>query len=30
MKRIPFNYNKVSASEQDNFYVRNGDVVLVP
>jgi len=30
MKRIPFNYNKVSAAEQDNFYVRNGDVVLVP
>jgi len=29
-KRIPFNYNKVSAAEQDNFYVRNGDVVLVP
>ena len=29
MKRIPFNYNKVAA-EQDNFYVRNGDVVLVP
>jgi len=29
MKRIPFNYNKV-AGEQDNFYVRNGDVVLVP
>ena len=30
MKRILFNYNKVSAAEQDNFYVRNGDVVLVP
>jgi polysaccharide biosynthesis/export protein len=29
MKRIQFNYNKVAA-EQDNFYVRNGDVVLVP
>jgi polysaccharide export outer membrane protein len=29
MKRIPFNYNKV-AGEQENFYVRNGDVVLVP
>lgn len=29
MKRIPFNYNKVSA-EQENFYLRNGDIVLVP
>ena len=29
MKRIPFNYNKV-AGEQDNFYLRNGDIVLVP
>ena len=29
MKRIPFNYNRVAA-EQDNFYVRNGDIVLVP
>jgi len=29
MKRIPFNYNKV-ASGQENFYLRNGDIVLVP
>jgi len=29
MKRIPFNYNKI-AGEQENFYLRNGDVVLVP
>jgi polysaccharide export outer membrane protein len=29
MKRIPFNYNKV-VSDQENFQVRNGDVVLVP
>lgn len=29
-KRILFNYNKVSAAEQDNFYLRNGDIVLVP
>ena len=29
MKRIPFNYNKVSA-DQENFYLRNGDIVLVP
>ncbi|PYN24421.1 MAG: hypothetical protein DMD99_11120 [Candidatus Rokuibacteriota bacterium] len=29
MKRIPFNYNKV-AGEQENFYLRNGDIVLVP
>jgi polysaccharide export outer membrane protein len=29
MKRIPFNYNKL-AGEQENFYVRNGDIVLVP
>jgi polysaccharide export outer membrane protein len=30
VKRILFNYNKVSAAEQDNFYIRNGDVILVP
>lgn len=32
IKRIPFNYNKVIASggEQDNFYLRPGDIVLVP
>ena len=29
MKRIPFNYNKI-AGEQENFYLRNGDIVLVP
>jgi polysaccharide biosynthesis/export protein len=29
MKRIPFNYNKVG-SEQENFYLRNGDIVVVP
>jgi polysaccharide export outer membrane protein len=29
MKRIPFNYNKV-AGEQENFYLRNGDIILVP
>jgi polysaccharide biosynthesis/export protein len=30
MKRIPFNYNKVAAGEQENFYLQNGDIVLVP
>jgi len=30
VKRIPFNYNKALVGEQDNFYLRNGDVVLVP
>ena len=30
MKRILFNYNKVSAGEQENFYLRNGDIILVP
>src|SRR2546422_8371905 len=29
MKRIPFNYNKVAA-EQENLYLSNGDIVLVP
>ena len=29
MKRIPFNYNKLSG-EQENFYLRNGDIILVP
>jgi len=29
MKRIPFNYNKL-AGEQENFYLRNGDILLVP
>jgi polysaccharide biosynthesis/export protein len=29
MKRIPFNYNKVGG-EQENFYLRNGDIVVVP
>jgi polysaccharide biosynthesis/export protein len=30
MKRIPFNYNKVVVGEQENFYLRNGDIILVP
>jgi polysaccharide export outer membrane protein len=30
MKRIPFNYNKVVGGDQENFYLRNGDIVLVP
>ncbi|MGH9365878.1 MAG: polysaccharide biosynthesis/export family protein [Thermoanaerobaculia bacterium] len=32
MKRIPFNYNKVvsAGGEQENVYLRNGDIVLVP
>ena len=30
MKRIPFNYNKALDGEQENFYLRNGDIVLVP
>ena len=32
MERIPFNYNKVISAnpEQDNFYLRAGDIVLVP
>jgi len=29
-QRLPFNYNKVLASEQDNFYLEPGDIVLVP
>jgi polysaccharide export outer membrane protein len=29
MKRIPFNYNRL-AGDQENFYLRNGDIVLVP
>lgn len=29
MKRIPFNYNRI-AGEQENFYLRNGDIILVP
>jgi polysaccharide biosynthesis/export protein len=29
MKRIPFNYNRI-AGEQENFYLRSGDIVLVP
>jgi len=29
MKKIPFNYNKL-AGEQENFYLQNGDIVLVP
>jgi polysaccharide export outer membrane protein len=30
MKRIAFNYNRVSAGEQDNIYLQPGDIVLVP
>jgi polysaccharide export outer membrane protein len=32
MKRIPFNYNKVisAGGESENFYLRSGDIVLVP
>jgi len=32
MKRLPFNYSKVTSSggEFENFYLRNGDIVLVP
>jgi polysaccharide biosynthesis/export protein len=30
MKRIPFNYNKVVGGEQENFYLRNGDIIVVP
>jgi polysaccharide export outer membrane protein len=30
MKRIPFNYNKALEGEQENFYLRNGDIILVP
>ena len=30
VKRIPFNYNKVVAGEQENFYLLNGDIILVP
>src|SRR5262245_37283264 len=29
VKRIPFNYNKV-AEGQENFYLRNNDIILVP
>ena len=29
MKKIPFNYNDV-AGKQENFFLRNGDIVLVP
>jgi polysaccharide export outer membrane protein len=30
-QRIPFNYRKVAeGSEQDNFYVRPGDIIVVP
>jgi polysaccharide export outer membrane protein len=32
MKRVPFNYNKAvsEGGEQDNFYVRAGDIIVVP
>jgi polysaccharide export outer membrane protein len=29
MKKIPFNYNKLTG-EQENFYLHSGDIVLVP
>jgi polysaccharide export outer membrane protein len=29
MKRIPFNYNKLPG-QQENFYLRTGDIILVP
>jgi polysaccharide export outer membrane protein len=29
MQKIPFNYNDV-AGKQENFFLRNGDIVLVP
>ena len=28
--RIPFNYNKAIAGEQDNIYLQPGDIILVP
>jgi polysaccharide biosynthesis/export protein len=30
MNRVPFNYNKVVAAEQENFYLAPGDIILVP
>ena len=30
MKRIPFNYNKALVGEQENFYLRIGDIIMVP
>jgi len=30
MRRVPFSYSKVIASEQENFYLEPGDIVLVP
>jgi polysaccharide export outer membrane protein len=32
MKRVPFNYNKAvtEGGEQENFYLRSGDIVVVP
>jgi polysaccharide biosynthesis/export protein len=29
MKKIPFNYNKIGG-DQENFYLHNGDIVMVP
>jgi polysaccharide export outer membrane protein len=29
IKRIPFNYNKIGG-DQENFYLHNGDIVMVP
>ena len=28
--RMPFNYRKVAESEQENFFVRAGDIIVVP
>jgi polysaccharide export outer membrane protein len=28
--RLPFNYNKAIAGEQENFYLQPGDIILVP
>ncbi|MBI2454602.1 MAG: SLBB domain-containing protein [candidate division NC10 bacterium] len=32
VRRIPFNYNKVTSpgGEQENFFLRPGDIILVP
>jgi polysaccharide export outer membrane protein len=32
MKRLPFNYNKAvsEGGEQENFYLRSGDIIVVP
>jgi len=30
MKLIPFNYDRVAAGQQENFFLHGGDIVLVP